>query len=454
MKSFSLSSRLVGYLLVGQLIVYVIIWILNIPLSLTGIRVDLDMIRNDLAENSVRAQVAASLRRTADGVPYIEPTEALREKAAQNPHLKYAVFDLTQTMAFQGSSPELVGQLRKMGEIKAFLMNFTFEGAPDSDLRGALTKVDTSAGRVIIVTYGYQFHWDDLIYFFRDNAWDNFIYFVPVAAAAAAIAWVAATRGLSPLRDAAAHASRIDMNSIDQRIPLEGIPAETMPLVEAVNAALARLDAGAARQRRFAANAAHELRTPVAILRTRIDALSDVPYKTNLKRDVRRIQTIVDQLLIAARLNEHGGTMDGIVDLVTTIRTVVADYAPLVVENKKHIEFESPVPSVRVRGNRQALECIAANLIDNALRAEPEGKSVLVRVGPGGTVDVVDHGAGIPKDSRDRIFEPFWRGSETSPGTGLGLAIVKELLDLHKGRVSVVETPGGGATFRVTLTPA
>lgn len=244
------------------------------------------------------------------------------------------------------------------------------------------------------------------------------------------------------------------MNSIDQRIPLEGIPAETMPLVEAVNAALAQLDAGAARQRRFAANAAHELRTPVAILRTRIDALSDVPYKTNLKRDVRRIQTIVDQLLIAARLNEHGGTMDGIVDLVTTIRTVVADYAPLVVENKKHIEFESPVPSVRVRGNRQALECIAANLIDNALRAEPEGKSVLVRVGPGGTVDVVDHGAGIPKDSRDRIFEPFWRGSETSPGTGLGLAIVKELLDLHKGRVSVVETPGGGATFRVTLTPA
>ena len=105
MKSFSLSSRLVGYLLVGQLIVYVIIWILNIPLSLTGGGY-LDMIRNDLAENSVRAEVAASLRRTADGVPYIEPTEALREKAAQNPHLKYAVFDLTQTMAFQGSSPE------------------------------------------------------------------------------------------------------------------------------------------------------------------------------------------------------------------------------------------------------------------------------------------------------------------------------------------------------------
>ena len=116
MKPFSLSTRLVGYLLAGQLSVYIIIWILNIPLSLTGIRADLDMIRNDLAENKVRAQVSASLRRGADGIPYIEPTEALSERAAHNPHLKYAVFDLAQTMALQGSSPELVALLGRMVE--------------------------------------------------------------------------------------------------------------------------------------------------------------------------------------------------------------------------------------------------------------------------------------------------------------------------------------------------
>jgi signal transduction histidine kinase len=452
-KPFSLASRLVGYLLVGLLIVYFIIWILNIPLSLTGIRADLDMIWNDLAENGARAQVSASLRPGADGVPYIEPTEALSERAAHNPHLKYAVFDLPQTMAFRGSSPELVALLGRMGEIKAVSMNFTLDGATEADLRGALTKEDTSVGRVIIVTYGYQFHWGDLIYFFRDNARDNFIYFIPIAAAAAVIAWLAATRGLSPLREAAAHALRIDMNSIHPRIPLDGIPAETMPLVEAVNAALARLDAGAAKQRRFAANAAHELRTPVAILRTRIDTLPDAPYKTDLKRDVRRVQTIVEQLLIAARLGENGGQMDEIVDLVATIRAMVADYAPLVIESKRHIEFDSPVASVQVRGNRHALECVVANLIDNALRAEPEGETVFVRVGPGGTVDVVDHGAGVPKEIRDMIFEPFWRGNESTPGTGLGLAIVKELMALQKGKVSVAETPGGGATFRVTLAP-
>ena len=164
MKTFSLSSRLVGYLLVGRLIVYIIIWIMNIPLSLTGVRVDLDMILNDLAENGARAQVSASLRPGADGAPYIEPTEALRERAAHNPHLKYAVFDLAQTMAFRGSSPELVALLGRMGEIKTSSMNFTLDGTTDADLRGALTKEDSSVGRVIIITYGYQFHWGDLIY--------------------------------------------------------------------------------------------------------------------------------------------------------------------------------------------------------------------------------------------------------------------------------------------------
>lgn len=451
MKTSSLSSRLVSYLLFGQLAVYGIVWMVNIPLSLTGIRVDLDMIWNDLAENSARARVAAALSRKPDGTPYIEHTKALSEQTAHNPHLKYAVFDLAQTMAFEGSSPELVSLLGRMGGMKAFSMNFTLDGATEPDLRGSLTKEDTPVGRVIIVTYGYQFHWSDLLYFFRDNARDNFIYFMPMAAASAAIAWLAVRRGLSPLREAAAYASRIDMNSIDQRIPLERIPAETMPLVEAVNSALARLDAGAARQRRFAANAAHELRTPIAILHTRIDALPDTRHKADLKRDARRIQNIVEQLLTAAKLGEYCKQAEEIFDLPAAVRALVGDYAPLVIENKRHIEFESAKPSVLVRGSRRALECIVANLIDNALRAEPEGGTVLVRAGPGGTVDVIDHGEGVPKEAREMIFEPFWRGNETTPGTGLGLAIVKELVELQKGEISVTETSGGGAAFRVAL---
>lgn len=453
MKGVSLSTRVVRNVLIGQFVVYLIIWVLNIPLSLTGVSVDLDMIWNDLAENRARHELAASLRRGPSG-PYIDPIAPLRARSEDNPNIKYAVFDLEMNNALPGSSPELVALIHSMQAIKASSMNFKIEDAGSHNLRGVLTKADTSIGRVIIVTYGYQFHWEDLFYFVRDNARDNLIYFIPMAAAAAWIASVAARRGLAPLRQAAAHAAHIDMNSIKQRIPLEGIPAETLPLVIAMNEALARLDAGAARARRFAANAAHELRTPVAILRTRIDAMGDAPIVGDLKRDVRRIQTIVEQLLISARLGEHAGPMDEIVDLVPALRAMVADYAPLVIENGRNIEFEPSAASAAVKGNRRAIECAVANLLDNALRAEPIGGSVVVRILPGPAVEVADHGPGVPAGDREVMFEPFWRGAETHPGTGLGLSIVKELVERHGGQVSVADTPGGGATFRVTLPPA
>jgi signal transduction histidine kinase len=105
-----------------------------------------------------------------------------------------------------------------------------------------------------------------------------------------------------------------------------------------------------------------------------------------------------------------------------------------------------------VRGDRRALESVAVNLLDNALRAEPEGGTVLVQLSPGATLKVVDHGEGVAESDRKLIFEPFWRKSEATPGTGLGLAIVKEIVELHGGRISVEETPGGGATFTLSFT--
>jgi signal transduction histidine kinase len=450
-RSFSLTSRLVGYLLVGQILVYVIVWIVNIPLTLTGVRADLDMKLDDLGENRIRSQVAESLRRDSQGAPFIQPTRSLILHMQQNPALQFAVFDLALNSAFKGSSPDLVARLNSMGGVKAFAMNFTLDDTGDDTLRGSLVKEDTSVGRVLIVTYGYKFSIDDLLYFFRDNARDNLIYFLPVFAAAALITAAAAQRGLEPLLRAADFAAKINMNSIDQRIPKENIPTEALPLVQAVNEALERLDAGAARQRRFAANAAHELRTPVAILRARIDALPEATPE--LKYDVRRIQTVVDQLLIAARLGELGAPPDVASDVVGIVRALVADYAPLVIANHKEIEFNGPPGPLLVRGDSRSIECAIANLIDNAIRAEPSGGAVLVRVEPGCVIEVVDHGSGVPAELREMIFEPFWRGAESSPGTGLGLAIVRETMTALGGSVAIGDTPGGGATFKISLPP-
>ena len=92
---------------------------------------------------------------------------------------------------------------------------------------------------------------------------------------------------------------------------------------------------------------------------------------------------------------------------------------------------------------------IISNLIDNALRAEPAGGAVIVRVGSDATVAVIDHGEGIAESDRTLIFEPFWRKTEATPGSGLGLAIAKELVEALGGRIWIEETPGGGATFKL-----
>ena len=110
---------------------------------------------------------------------------------------------------------------------------------------------------------------------------------------------------------------------------------------------------------------------------------------------------------------------------------------------------------MKVKGNAHALEDAIRNLVENAVNHSPRGSEVIVGVDYEGTVRVSDHGPGVPAEYRERIFERFWRGkaSETQ-GAGLGLAMVYEIMKTHKGSVHVGETPGGGATFTLTLPPA
>jgi signal transduction histidine kinase len=153
-------------------------------------------------------------------------------------------------------------------------------------------------------------------------------------------------------------------------------------------------------------------------------------------------------MLIAARLGEGQVSQEEAVDLAETAWSVVAGRAPLAIRCGRQIEFETVGATCVVRGNGRAIASVIGNLLDNALRAEPEGGAVLTRV-DGTTIEVVDHGEGIAPEDRELIFEPFWRKSEATPGTGLGLAVAKEIAEKMQGGVAVVDTPGGGATFRL-----
>jgi signal transduction histidine kinase len=181
----------------------------------------------------------------------------------------------------------------------------------------------------------------------------------------------------------------------------------------------------------------------------RLDAPEEPTFKNDLKRDHRRIRNIVEQLLASARLGEQTTKLDETINLVELARTMIADAALLALKARRRIVLESPSAPVFVTGNRPALESVIANVIDNALRAEPEGGAVHVRVAENATLEVIDHGCGVEEADRELVFEAFWRKNETTPGTGLGLAVAKEIVDAHGGHIWVEDTPGGGATFKL-----
>ena len=239
------------------------------------------------------------------------------------------------------------------------------------------------------------------------------------------------------------------MNSLSKRLVSDDVPVEVSPFVDAVNEALKQLDAWAARQRRFTANAAHELRTPLAIMRARLENARTSELKSELLGDASQLRSIVEEMLVAARLTEGQASLDQRVDLSDAARRVVSDLLPLAIDRDRFIDFDHVAPVV-TRGNRRAIECVLTNLIDNALRAEPRAGTVLVRVSDG-VVAVIDHGEGVAVADREMIFEPFWRKNEANAGTGLGLAIAKEIMDAHGARIWVEDTAGGGATFQLSF---
>jgi len=251
-------------------------------------------------------------------------------------------------------------------------------------------------------------------------------------------------RSLDGVSRIAQEAELIDTDRRGRRLSEEHVPLEIAPLVRAVNDALRRLDEGYERQRRFIASAAHELRTPIAILRAKVDAASELGTR-RLGNDVQRLATLAEQLLDLQRLDTDRN--DEELDLTVLIRRVVGDLAPLLLASDRTIEvrIEHTQPC---RGDAAALERVVTNLIQNAV--EHGGRHVVVRV-VGSAFEVEDDGPGIPPEERERVFEPFHRLRPRPTGSGLGLNLVQQVVERHGGRVFILSAAAGGTIVRVDL---
>ncbi|ROR32240.1 sensor histidine kinase [Inmirania thermothiophila] len=264
--------------------------------------------------------------------------------------------------------------------------------------------------------------------------------------------------GLRPLRALQGQLARRAPDRLDALEP-EGLPAEVRPLVEALNALLVRLRLALERERRFTADAAHELRTPLAALRTQAQVAMRAREGGDRQRALRRVVEGVDrmthlvgQLLTLARMEPGQTAGGGRADLAQVVEEVTAQLAPLAIARGIDLSLEAvPAP---VEAGEETLAVLTRNLVDNAVRYTPAGGRVAVRVAVAergaAVLTVEDSGPGIPPEERQRVFERFYRRpGSAGAGCGLGLSIVRRIAELHGARIRLEESRYNGLRVEV-----
>lgn len=274
--------------------------------------------------------------------------------------------------------------------------------------------------------------------------------------------WIIIGRGLDSLDRVAQEVADRAPTHLEP-VDIQEVPEEIKPLIDELNKLFFRLKEGFEREKRFAADAAHELRTPLAALKAQAQVAlntNDIEEKNQalhkLIASVNRSTHIVQQLLTMSKLVPEASRLNDLdeVNLVKTAREVLAMLAASAIDKQIELEFEYNDNLPSIQGNPTAIGILVRNLVDNAIRySNPEGK-VLVNVYQKDSelvLQVEDNGPGIPSELQARVFERFFRVlGNKSPGSGLGLAIVKQICDLHDARLELDSpTEGTGLIIRV-----
>jgi heavy metal sensor kinase len=275
-----------------------------------------------------------------------------------------------------------------------------------------------------------------------------------------------AAQGLRPLDDLVVSIRQLHSEHLRERLEAPGAVEEITHLADEFNRLLDRLEESVESMRRFTADASHELRTPISILRTGLEVAlrKERPaeeYRELMREnlaEIQRVQRIVEALLTLARTpdGEMRQSLRGPVDLASVVSGAVETIRPLAEERRIGIEVRL-VPDATVHGDADLLRLMAMNLLDNAVKFTPAGRRVHVAVedGPDGAVrlEVRDEGPGIAPQDRPYVFDRFFRGQGRSAGSaagGLGLSLVRWVAESHGGEARLVGT-GKGATFEVVL---
>jgi len=398
---------------------------------------------------AVAGSYAISIMPAPDGGTVLksrpQPVEGLDGQAS----MRFGALDPATGRITAGSDPSLRSPLVAFAEAGGAEASFAY-----GDNQVVLRRLETPAGPMLVgVDHGPPSNADRLRFVGRELSTELLPTLVPLLLATLALTAITLRRTLRPVARLS-DAARAILPGEGRLLDGGGVPGEIAGLVGAVNQALGTLHQALASQRRFTANAAHELRTPLAVLAARVDGLDPGPGRDQLASDVARMARLVDQLLEMARLEGAAPLPRQPVELAALTRRVLADMALLAHAKGKDVALEAATP-LTVQGNAGALETALRNLVDNALGHSPAGGVVEVSLLAAEReirIAVCDRGPGLPPGDPARLLEPFWRAADQRrAGTGLGLAIAAEAMRALGGQVQAANRAGGGATFTLVL---
>ena len=273
-----------------------------------------------------------------------------------------------------------------------------------------------------------------------------------------------------PVQQLSAHMKEISPNTLSDSIEIEGGGEEIQELVKSFNQMTEQLDEAFAMQRRFSASAAHELRTPIAVLRTKLDVFKKKKREqheydelvTTMETYIDRLSSIITDLLEFAETSELGEAED--VSLDSVVKTVVDDLESVAQNNMINMQIDvqpkvqSEAQTFIVKGNTNLLYRALYNLVENAIRYNNEEGSVNITLetrGQEGVIIIADTGVGIAPEQRELVFEPFYRVNKSRSrefgGAGIGLSLVKTILKRHGASITVSENNPQGSVFTIRI---
>ena len=283
--------------------------------------------------------------------------------------------------------------------------------------------------------------------------------------------WFLARKTLRPIEEITTNTNRITATNLSERLPITGTDDELDRLAATINDMVNRLEAAFQKLLQFTADAAHELRTPIAALRGETEVIlsqdrTSADYREALINNLGRLEfltRLVNDLLLLAQADEGKGTLRReSIQLNKLVEDLGDAYGAVAGKRGVTLSLDTSLP-VSIAGDDTRLRQLFSNLIDNAIKYTPSGGTITIAVVPENekvSVTITDTGMGIIKEEIPRIFDRFYKvdksRSREEGGTGLGLSICRWIVEAHKGNIDVKSRPGKGTTIRVTLpsTPA